>query len=181
MVLKEALRDSLKLMESDSVGRQWSKTHYAKGYTSYSSWDQIHLLNSNFLKLSEIILNKAQTYSKRLGLRVPKNEPLLMTQFWVNVQGIGGYHSGHIHPQATLSGTIYLQTPPRCGAIRFEDPRLGFFMGGRPSVEKNGKSPFYFEHHPKVGEVILFPSWMRHEVLMNRSRGKRVSLSFNIF
>jgi uncharacterized protein (TIGR02466 family) len=32
---------------------------------------------------------------------------------------------------------------------------------------------------PKVGEIILFESWLKHEVPPNRVKGTRISVSFN--
>jgi uncharacterized protein (TIGR02466 family) len=32
---------------------------------------------------------------------------------------------------------------------------------------------------PKPGEIILFESWMKHEVPPNRTEGERISVSFN--
>jgi len=38
--------------------------------------------------------------------------------------------------------------------------------------------PFVFLT-PQIGEVILWESWLRHEVVLNRAKSKRVSISFN--
>jgi uncharacterized protein (TIGR02466 family) len=38
----------------------------------------------------------------------------------------------------------------------------------------------YFSHQPKVGELLLFPSWLPHFVLPNTSNEERISVSFNI-
>ena len=38
--------------------------------------------------------------------------------------------------------------------------------------------PFVFLR-PDEGEVILWESWLRHEVVLNRAKSKRVSISFN--
>jgi uncharacterized protein (TIGR02466 family) len=38
--------------------------------------------------------------------------------------------------------------------------------------------PFVFLT-PQIGEVILWESWLRHEVVLNRAQSKRVSISFN--
>ena len=32
---------------------------------------------------------------------------------------------------------------------------------------------------PAVGDVLLWESWLRHEVVMNQSEDERVSVSFN--
>jgi uncharacterized protein (TIGR02466 family) len=38
--------------------------------------------------------------------------------------------------------------------------------------------PFMFLS-PQAGEVVLWESWLRHEVVVNRSKPKRISISFN--
>ncbi len=179
-LIQEALKDSYKMRESDKLGLRWSQENYPKGYTSYSSWDQIHYMNSTFKNVADKIQVLAQAFAKKLGFNVGPKHPLELTQFWINIQNQGGFHSGHIHPLSTLSGTIYLKTPKDCGAIRFEDPRLTCFMGGRSRISSKNTNP-YFELVPKAGDIVLFESWMRHEVLFNKSKDDRVSLSFNFF
>jgi uncharacterized protein (TIGR02466 family) len=31
----------------------------------------------------------------------------------------------------------------------------------------------------QAGEIVLFESWLRHEVAQNRARAERISISFN--
>jgi uncharacterized protein (TIGR02466 family) len=180
-LIQECLKDCYKIRESDKVGMQWSIENYPFGYTSYSSFDRLFELNSSFAQLGQLILARATSYARSLEIQVPRQEPLCLTHLWINIQGKGGFHSGHIHPQSTLSGTVYLQVPKGAGSIRFEDPRLGFFMGGRPRTLSSQKSSVYYSHSPQKAEIVMFESWLRHEVLPNKSHSDRVSLSFNLF
>jgi uncharacterized protein (TIGR02466 family) len=85
----------------------------------------------------------------------------------------GGQHSGHIHPHSILSGTLYVEAPPESGAIRFEDPRLPLMMAApeRPDT--------FVTVEPKPGLLLMWESWLRHEVLAGAGRGERLSISFN--
>ena len=66
------------------------------------------------------------------------------------------------------------------GAIRFEDPRLPMFMAAPPRKARcrPGNRPFVI-YAAKAGTVILFESWLRHEVVANPTTDERVSISFN--
>ena len=79
-----------------------------------------------------------------------------------------------------ISGTTYVTMPKGTSAIKFEDPRLAMMMAA-PGRKKNAKSDLcnfvYIE--PSVGEVLLWESWLRHEVPMNMSDEERISISFN--
>jgi uncharacterized protein (TIGR02466 family) len=92
----------------------------------------------------------------------------------------GGHHSGHIHPNSIISGTFYVEVPPGSGAIRFEDPRLPSMMAA-PSRRKDAPlelQPFVTVE-PRRGLLLLWESWLRHEVLPGKARGERLSISFN--
>jgi uncharacterized protein (TIGR02466 family) len=58
------------------------------------------------------------------------------------------------------------------GALKFEDPRLSRMMAAPPRRA-------HVSLPAKAGEVILFESWLRHEVPPARYAGERVSISFN--
>ena len=106
--------------------------------------------------------------------------PEVDLQAWVNINRRGDYHNLHNHPHSWLSGTYYVQTPKGCSGLKFEDPRLDRFMAAPP--RKAGCRP---ENQPwitipaKAGNVVLFESWMRHEVPINQRRTERISISFN--
>jgi uncharacterized protein (TIGR02466 family) len=99
---------------------------------------------------------------------------------WVNVMAEGGSHTSHLHPNSVLSGTYYVAVPQGAGPIVFEDPRLPMLMAAPP---RKKSAPRQFQAHasetPKAGTLLLWESWLRHEVPLNRAEGHRISVSFN--
>ena len=89
-----------------------------------------------------------------------------------------GQHSGHIHPTAIISGTLYVEVPKGSGAIRFEDPRLPLMMAAPPRERAEELRPFVTVE-PRPGLLLLWESWLRHEVLAGAGKGERLSISFN--
>jgi uncharacterized protein (TIGR02466 family) len=165
--------------KADHAGRKWSKKNYRHGYTSYGSWDQMHLLSSTFAKLQKKIDAHVLQYLKKLDYAVQKNT-LQMDTFWINIMPENTIHTAHIHPQSVISGTFYVDIPKGSGAIRFEDPRLGFFMNA-PTLKTSAKkqNQRFFSVNPKAGDIVLFESWLKHEVPMSRGKEPRISVSFN--
>jgi uncharacterized protein (TIGR02466 family) len=103
-----------------------------------------------------------------------------MTDCWVNIMPPTAAHSLHLHPLAFISGTYYVATPPGCSGLKFEDPRLERFMAAPP--RRTDCKPSHRAHvtYPaEAGNVILFESWLRHEVAANRVDDERISISFN--
>ena len=92
----------------------------------------------------------------------------------------GGGHTGHIHPHAVLSGTIYVEVPDGASALKLEDPRLPMMMA-RPGVRADApeaERPFVYLA-PRPGTILMWESWLRHEVPANAARSERISISFN--
>jgi uncharacterized protein (TIGR02466 family) len=109
-----------------------------------------------------------------------EDKAITLEDLWINILPEGGTHSGHIHPHSVISGTTYIAMPEDASAIRFEDPRLPQMMAAPPR-RKNARGdlrPFVFIA-PRVGDVILWESWLRHEVPVNMSEEERISVSFN--
>jgi len=92
----------------------------------------------------------------------------------------GGHHSAHIHPHSILSGTLYVEVPKGSGDIRFEDPRSGLMMAA-PVRRDNAPEPLqsYVRVAPRRGLVLMWESWLRHEVMPGTGKGERLSISFN--
>lgn len=164
------------LAQDDVAGRRWAKEHGYKGYTSYASLNDLPRRDPVFADLAKALTRHAATFARDLAWEVkPKLDSL-----WVNVLKPGGHHSAHIHPHSILSGTLYVDVPDGSGAIRFEDPRLPMMMAA-PIRRTNAPEPLrpFVTVHPRPGQLLLWESWLRHEVLPGTARGERLSVSFN--
>lgn len=166
------------IRERDKKGQQWSRERYPNGYTSYGSYDQLHQLSSTFEALRKRIDLHAHQFARALGFSIHPKE-LQMTRMWLNMMGQNCGHGAHIHPLSTISGSYYVEMPKGAAAIKFEDPRLNLFMARPPVLDNRGSMPAIVEVHPRPGDIVLFESWMRHEVPLHSADALRVSVSFN--
>ncbi len=164
------------LAADDGAGRRWAREHRYPGYTSYASLDDLTVRDPAFADLARVLARHAAGFAKDLGWdHRPKLDSL-----WVNLLKSGGQHSGHIHPHSVLSGTFYVEAPAGSGAIRFEDPRLGLMMAAptlRPDADETRQR--FVTVPPRPGLLLLWESWLRHEVLAGSGKGERLSVSFN--
>jgi uncharacterized protein (TIGR02466 family) len=176
---RELQAAALSLARDDKAGRRWCAKHGYAGYTSYASLDDLAWRMPAFQRLEKLIDRHALVFAKALhwdlrGLR-PKCDSL-----WVNVLAEGGSHTSHLHPNAVLSGTYYVAVPEGAGPIVYEDPRLPMKMAAPPL---DRRAPVHVRHHvnetPRAGTLLLWESWLRHEVPVNRAAGPRISVSFN--
>jgi uncharacterized protein (TIGR02466 family) len=159
------------LAASDSAGRKWSAKHYFGGYTSYGSLDRLHLVSSVFAGLARRLDPHVRAFAAKLPYDLAGRR-LAITDCWLNVMPAGVVHSLHLHPTSFISGTYYVQVPKGAGALKVEDPRLSRMMAAPPF------KPFV-SLPAKAGDVVLFESWLRHEVPPARYPGERISISFN--
>jgi uncharacterized protein (TIGR02466 family) len=105
---------------------------------------------------------------------------LAMTDCWVNIMGRGALHGPHLHPHSTVSGVYYVAAPAGAPGLKFEDPRLERFMAAPPRARGARRRNRPWVTIPaRTGQLVLFESWLRHEVLANRDTRERVSISFN--
>ncbi len=167
------------LPASDAAGRRWSEAHYLGGYTSYGSLDRLHLVSSLFARLRRRIAPHVKAFARSLHYDLA-GRVLAMTDCWANVMPEGVVHSLHLHPTAFISGTYYVEVPKGAGALKFEDPRLGLHMAAPPRRADAPEGFRAFVSVPaKAGDLVLFESWLRHEVPPARFSGERISISFN--
>lgn len=165
-------KEAYAFKELDRAGTQWSKNNYDSGYTSYGTITDLPYRSPSFAGLKKVIDGEVKKYLKALRIAPPSGR-IEMSTCWVNIMGRHCHHSFHLHPLSLISGTYYVQVPKGAGNFKIEDPRLGLFMG-RPCQD----NPFW-NFGPKPGALLLFESWLRHEVPANQSDQDRISVSFN--
>ena len=165
------------LAEDDDAGRHWSREHAYAGYTSYASLNDLPKRDPAFADVAKLLVKHAVSFAEEAAFDLHRKPRL--DSLWVNLLR-GGHHSGHIHPHSIISGTFYVEVPRGSGAIRFEDPRLPLMMAA-PTRRKDAPEELrpFITVEPRAGLLLLWESWLRHEVLPGAGRGERLSISFN--
>jgi uncharacterized protein (TIGR02466 family) len=166
------------LAEEDRAGRRWSSGHRYAGYTSYASLNDLPKRDPAFAELAKMLTRHAIKFAGECAFELTRKPRL--DSLWANLLKAGGHHAGHIHPHSIISGTLYVDVPNGSGAIRFEDPRLPLMMSAPPRRDDAPPElqPFV-TIEPRPGLLLLWESWLRHEVLPGSGRGERLSVSFN--
>ncbi len=175
----ELATECAQLRDFDAAGRRWSAKNYPGGYTSYASLNELHKFSSTFAGLEQKLTRHVRTFARALDLDL-RGRTVRMTDCWVNIMPPTATHSLHLHPLSFISGTYYVRTPAGCPGLKFEDPRLSKFMAAPPKLATARPAQRTHVTYPAVaGNVILFESWLRHEVAANQAAGERISISFN--
>ncbi len=115
------------------------------------------------------------------SLKLREDQELVLDNAWVNVSPKYASNRMHVHARDHLSGVYYVQTPENCGNISFRDPRPQVEMWDFPYGEINEMSTREVSYPPTAGRMLLFPSWLAHEVRPNMSDEDRISIAFNFF
>jgi len=171
--------ECLALRDYDREGRAWSRRNYPGGYTSYASMNELHRFSSTFSGLERRITRHVRAFARALDMDLRGRE-IRMTDCWVNIMPPGVVHGLHLHPLSTLSGTFYVQTPRGSPGLKLEDPRLDRMMAAPPRRRDAARASRPWVLLPvEAGQLVLFESWLRHEVAPNGARSERVSVSFN--
>lgn len=94
---------------------------------------------------------------------------------WLTLNDPGDYTAQHNHSASDISGVYYIEVPEDSGDLFFKNPNKALI------------SSYCYFHLSEVsiakaveGTIYLFPGWLDHGVLSNRSNKQRISLSFNI-
>jgi len=167
------------IAQDDEAGQKWCDENNYPGYTSYASLSDLTWRSPFFEELKHLLDLHVKTFVEELDFDL-EGRNLKLEDLWINILPEGGNHSAHIHPNSVISGTTYISMPSGSSAIKFEDPRHSMMMAA-PSRIKDAKEylkPFIYIN-PSVGDVLLWESWLRHEVPANNSSEERISISFN--
>lgn len=147
-------------------------------HTSFITEDNLHTLPEfdMFTKLANSEIENVLNYHSivRGGFEI--------SNAWANISSPSHRHSAHTHPNAFLSGVLYLSAPENCGPIVFADPRPG--AGVIVPDVYDARKPTYggvYSVQPRTGDLIIFPSWLQHSVehgFCSESE-KRIVIAFN--
>jgi len=163
----------------DEAGQDWCEENGYPGYTSYASLTDLPWRFPVFRQVVDALDAHVAAFASDLEFDLGEGK-LVLEDIWINILPEGGMHSSHLHPHSVISGTTYVAMPEGASALKLEDPRSARMMAA-PARRKGAREELrsFVYVAPKLGEVLLWESWLRHEVPMNMSEEDRISVSFN--
>lgn len=167
------------IAEDDDAGNEWCEANDFPGYTSYASLTDLPWRFPIFQAVVDALDKHVASFAEDLEFDLDDRK-LVLEDIWINILPEGGIHTSHIHPHSVISGTTYVKMPEGASALKLEDPRAQMMMAA-PSRKKDCREELkqFVYVKPTVGDVLLWESWLRHEVPMNMSEDDRISVSFN--
>jgi len=176
---RELEASCLTIAEDDEAGQDWCEANAFPGYTSYASLTDLPWRFPIFADVVKALDTHVAKFAEALEFDLG-DKPLKLEDIWINILPEGGIHTGHLHPHSVISGTTYVAMPEGTSALRLEDPRHAMMMAAPPRRKDAAETNQAFVYvKPAVGDVLLWESFLRHEVPMNMAEDDRISVSFN--
>jgi len=166
---KEPIDEELAYLKTLSYRQQ-------KGNGNYRS-DDSYLLRQEKLKNIKNFLG--ESVNKFTTNVLNSKQRLVITQCWANRNPKGSRHHEHVHPNSIISGVMYFQINEKLPPIQFAKTNQDGVK--LDPVKYNHVNSESFMLPCKPGELILFPSSLKHSVPINQGNEDRISISFNTF
>ena len=143
---------------------------------NFRSDDSYLLRNEEFKDIKNFLKESIDKFTTNV---LNTKQRLVITQCWANRNPKGSQHHEHVHPNSIISGVMYFQINEKLPPIKFAKTNQD---GMKLDPEKyNNVNSESFMLSCKPGELILFPSSLKHSVPINMSEEDRISVSFNTF
>ena len=140
--------------------------------------------NPKFNKLNNIIIDIINNQIIENDYELLKNMKLIVDKIecsWAIINNEKDGNQTHTHAGNWLSGCFYIKAPSYNlnyqGNIGLLDQVSARVHESEP-FRSHHSEPYYIE--PKEGRLVIFPSWMSHQVTPNFTNEDRISYSFNI-
>jgi uncharacterized protein (TIGR02466 family) len=123
--------------------------------------------------LTDFLFSAVDEYIKNIQYNGPEFE---LAESWFNFYSKNGFQYDHTHPGYRVSGIYYYSTNGEDGSVRFQNPNACIHSHLFPA---DGSSAESVSYSPKVGRLLLFPSWLVHRVNKNTTDHERISIAMN--
>jgi len=147
-----------------------------KANSNFKSKDTYLLEHKQFKNIKNFIYESLNKFTKNIS---QSDQRLVVTQCWLNKNPKGSKHHEHVHPNSILSGVFYFKQDPKLPPISFSKS-IQHAMKLDPKKYNNLNSETFLLPCTD-GELILFPSNLKHSVPVNMGDEPRISMSFNTF
>ena len=114
-------------------------------------------------------------------LQVDDAIEIYITQSWLNFNRRYSSHHRHHHPNSVISGSFYFQGENVPIMFHRESSIFEHKMWDFPYKQINDNNCSDLKINNEIGKVVMFPSQLEHEVVVNPNPENRISLAFNTF
>ena len=143
---------------------------------NFKSDDTYLLKHKELSKIKDFISQSLNKYTQGI---LQTKQRLVVTQAWTNRNPPNSKHHEHVHPNSILSGVFYFRQSKTLPPIQFNKSIQDGIKLNPEKYNQLNSETFLL---PMVdGELVLFPSSLRHSVPINRGNEERYSMSFNTF
>ena len=156
------------ILNSERLTYEWG---YKNTYSHTTGLEEL----PEMAEFVDYIKNVCEEYLLLLGYQSYDIKP----NIFASEMHKGDSHSRHAHPNSTLSGVFYLDMPQGSSDIVFYDPRPFRDVKSLPRTEENIINASAAICSPENGMLLIWESWLNHEVLANQSETGRITLVFN--
>ena len=166
---EESIDEELAYLKTISYREQQQNGNYRS--------DDSYLLRQEKLKnIKNFLSESVDKFTKNV---LQSKQRLVITQCWANKNPPGSRHHEHVHPNSILSGVFYLRQDKTLPPIQFSKT-IQSSMKLDPKKYNNLNSETFLLPCD-TGELLLFPSSLKHSVPTNMGKESRLSMSFNTF
>jgi uncharacterized protein (TIGR02466 family) len=167
--------DNFFAQENDNLNTKF----YYNGRTTYGTRNLYY--DPEFAEFGKFIQAKGREFLDMMGY--DSDAVNWRPYLFANSFKEGSAHPKHAHSQCSISGIYYLKTPPGSSPIVFypNQPFKDFFDYMYAVKDPtNWYSLQETQYQPYPGLLLMWPSWLYHEVKPNGSTEPRTSLVFNL-
>ena len=147
-----------------------------KDNKNFKSKDSYLMKHEIFKKIKSFFGESIIKYTEKV---LNSKQRLVITQCWTNRNPPGAKHHEHVHPNSIVSGVFFFKIGGKLPPIQFAKSNQ-VAMKLDP-VKYNNITAETFMLPCVPGELLLFPSNLKHSVPTNLSEETRYSMSFNTF
>jgi uncharacterized protein (TIGR02466 family) len=127
-----------------------------------------------FSKLYAEVKKYVNRFAQELHVR--RNLEFNCEQSWANIYHKHDYQESHFHPNFTFSAVYYAQTTPNTKII-FENPVQDMFpLEVEASTDVNKT---YETIYPNTGDLLVFRSYLRHQIPIHSDNETKITIAFN--
>ncbi len=145
--------------------------------------ENTHILDRPELSnLKDYIQKNLNTYAHEV-MRIQDSCEFYITQSWINFNKKGMWHLTHTHQNSIISGCFYI-AGGNCPITFFHSSSPRFGMGGGFDFQYKDHNIYNSQSwwlNNENGRVVIFPSWVQHQVAVNTHEETRISLAWNTF